>query len=220
MGSKLGREENHWLSWEKISQSKENGGLGFREMYFFNLAMVAKQYWRLLNNEDSTAATILKERYFPRGCLDNAKLGYQPSYLWRSILNARELVREGTAWRVGDGTSINCFEDRWVGTKMLGKPRRRDGSGEAFDSANTLFTEGYRGWNREWVLEMFDREDALQILNIPLSHRRISYKRIWNPSKNGNFTVKSACYLAIGRLSKCGRDLPSSSTPTSFWKQI
>lgn len=43
-----------------------------------------------------------------------AGIGYQRSYLWRSFLAARELVKDGVAWRVGNGKSISIAQDGWV----------------------------------------------------------------------------------------------------------
>ena len=35
-----------------------------------------------------------------------AALGSDPSYVWHSLLEAKELIREATVWKVGDGRSI------------------------------------------------------------------------------------------------------------------
>lgn len=80
-GAKGEERKTHWASWAKVTRSKERGGLGFRELYFFNLAMVAKQYWRILHQPQSMVARILKARHFPRRDVGNAKIGFQPSYL-------------------------------------------------------------------------------------------------------------------------------------------
>jgi hypothetical protein len=79
----------------KLGRSKEKGGLGFRDLEWFNLALLAKQGWRIIQNPDSLASKILKEKYFPQASFLNAQLGRRPSYIWRSFLNARSLLKEG-----------------------------------------------------------------------------------------------------------------------------
>lgn len=97
--------------------------MGFRELHYFNLAMLGKQLWGLMQNPNSLSARILRSKYFPRGDVLSAGLGFKPSYLWRSLSAARELVKEGMAWMVGNGKSISISKDRWIGTDKLNASR-------------------------------------------------------------------------------------------------
>lgn len=103
-----------WISWAKMRRIKSQGGLGFRELESFNLAMLAKQGWHLINYPDSLATRLLKEKFYPQSTFLSAPLGIWSSYIWKSITQSRGLLQEGMLKRVGDEKSIKIWENKWV----------------------------------------------------------------------------------------------------------
>ncbi|GAA0158174.1 hypothetical protein LIER_15269 [Lithospermum erythrorhizon] len=82
-----------------------------------NLAMLAKQGWRVATQEASLLFKLLKGKYFRRSSFSHAKLGANPSYGWRSLLEGRKVLEKGARWRIGDGRSINFWTEPWIPRK-------------------------------------------------------------------------------------------------------
>jgi hypothetical protein len=59
----------------RCANPKNMGGLGFRDIKLFNLALLARQGWRLLQNPESPSAKILKARYYPYNDFLQSELG-------------------------------------------------------------------------------------------------------------------------------------------------
>ena len=84
-----------WISWEQICLPKEKGGMGFRDLKSFNLALLTKQGWRLQTNSSSLFSQVYKVKYFPNGDFVGAKAGKKASFAWRIIMAAQHLVKWG-----------------------------------------------------------------------------------------------------------------------------
>ncbi|KAA3466264.1 LINE-1 reverse transcriptase isogeny [Gossypium australe] len=53
------------LALGKLCDLKENGGLGFRNLANFNVALLGKQGWRLTTTPNTLLAKVLKAKYYP-----------------------------------------------------------------------------------------------------------------------------------------------------------
>jgi hypothetical protein len=78
-----------------MTMPKYLGGMGFRDMELFNLALLARQAWRILENPSTLSAQILKAFYYPFTDFLNASLGSSPSQVWRAIVGGRDILKLG-----------------------------------------------------------------------------------------------------------------------------
>lgn len=102
------------MSWDRMSKHKSVGGLGFRNLHDFNLALLGKQGWRFVTRPQSLASKIYKARYFPDEHFFEAKLGGNPSFIWRSIFEARKVVMDGSRWWLGSGKDVKICGQPWL----------------------------------------------------------------------------------------------------------
>ncbi|XP_020412307.1 uncharacterized protein LOC109947167 [Prunus persica] len=92
---------------------KLEGGMGFRNLHDFNLALLAKQSWRLLTEQNSFWALIMKSRYFPSCNFLKASKGACASWAWASMLEGREVIIRGSQWKILNGTRVKLWIDKW-----------------------------------------------------------------------------------------------------------
>ncbi|XP_042969072.1 uncharacterized protein LOC122301754 [Carya illinoinensis] len=188
-----------WRKWEKMAGQKGNGGLGFRDLGCFNLALLAKQGWRLIKSPNSLVLVILREKYFKHSNFLDVKLGTKASLIWRSIWGARDLIKEGMRWRVGDGKKIKIWGHKWLSTPTSFSVQSPVSVLSLESNVEELLGERKGEWNEERVKAIFEEVEAKQILSIPLSKGMVEDKEIWGPSKKGIFTVRSAYFLQLDR---------------------
>ncbi|XP_026384646.1 uncharacterized protein LOC113280206 [Papaver somniferum] len=96
----------HLLGWDILCSPKYEGGLGSRKAEINNLAMLARNVWKIIENHDCMLAKILKASYFPRTDFLNAKCADKCSWTWKCLHTIKELIKPFISWIVGDGSLL------------------------------------------------------------------------------------------------------------------
>ncbi|KAL5570275.1 hypothetical protein UlMin_026850 [Ulmus minor] len=149
-----------------MCNSKERGGLGFRDLSCFNQALLAKQGWRLIRKPDSLVAGVRKACYYPYGDFLTARKESKASFVWRSIIWGREVIERGSRWRIGLGLTIDVIQDRWVLNPPMFKLFDPPPLLEGFTVFDLRLHNGE--WDSEFIHFLFGEEEARKILNLPL----------------------------------------------------
>ncbi|KAL0443870.1 UNVERIFIED_CONTAM: hypothetical protein Slati_2109700 [Sesamum latifolium] len=85
----------HGKAWPKLCKPKKDGGIGFRRLKEYNLALLAKQAWRIALTSGNVLQAVISNKYFPCSTFMEARLGAYPSYTWRSIWASHDIVAAG-----------------------------------------------------------------------------------------------------------------------------
>lgn len=107
------------MSWKKLIKDKSNGGVGIRDVGMANTALMGKVVWSLAQNSHKLWARVLSHKYLGTQHILAAPRVQGVSPLWRGILRARDSIKDGFRFKVGDGSTSVWFTD-WSGSGALG----------------------------------------------------------------------------------------------------
>ncbi|XP_058784794.1 uncharacterized protein LOC131659630 [Vicia villosa] len=199
-----------------IPDGVTEGGLGFRDFKAFNMAMVAKQGWNFLGKPNSLVSRIFKARYFPHSSYIDSKVGNNPSFVWRSLWKAKEVLKIGSRWSIGDGRSIKVMHDPWLrekGSRWVGGPQNQDAH-ELY--VKDLFLPNVKQWDVGKVTNLFDHVGAESILKVPLVEEVKEDRLVWQEEQNGEYSVKSG-YRIWREKQSSSRDLGVEGNWKKLW---
>lgn len=200
-----------WMRWEQLCKPKDFGGIGFKQLHTFNISMLGKQVWKLITKPESFVAKLLKARYYPRTSVNEAKLGHNPSFVWRSILAAKDVVVSGSRIQIGSGQNVLIGQEPWLPDINSGFTSSLLNEELAVAKVSSLMVPNQRCWDLDVIADIFNSRDKDLILQIPLSNRRESDVWYWLHDPCGAYSVRS-CYKYLTH-----KDTNSSSR---IWKSL
>jgi hypothetical protein len=103
---------------------------------------------------------------------------------------------EGLFWRVGDESKIRIWSDKWVPKASGGYIQSPVQILDRNAVVSEIMDRDSNWWNMPLIHEVFSAEEAGLICGVAVSPRSGEDRLIWNYTKNGDFTVRSAYHLA------------------------
>jgi hypothetical protein len=219
-GSSIDNHKIHWLKWEKLTEPKLEGGMGFRDTVLFHQALLGKKGWRLLFRPQALCSRVLKGKYFPNTDFLVATRWKKSSETWRAILHGWEVLKKGLIKRIGPRSSVNIWQDKWI-PGILGSQLRVRLPGVMASTVDDLFQGDTRSWDADLVRQSFINLDAKDIPKIQPSQTMDEDVVAWAHERSGIFSVRSAYRLLKEEQSRRAREEGSAtSSDTGRWWKV
>ncbi|KAL8145631.1 hypothetical protein AgCh_003685 [Apium graveolens] len=139
----------------------------------------------------SLVTKVYKARYFTDSNFFNSKLGSNPSFVWRSIWESKDLVKNGVRWNIGPGNQITIKDQPWLEDEF--NPCITTNS-EVLENQRValIMCLDRREWDEDIVRDIFNERDQNSILNTHIAEDIGQDSMYWRLENSGVYSVRSA----------------------------
>ncbi|XP_026450742.1 uncharacterized protein LOC113350848 [Papaver somniferum] len=178
----------HLIGWDILCSPKSVCGLGLRKFELNNLAMLARNAWKLIENPDCLLGSVLKVKYFPKIDFLNAKCPSVCSWTWRCLHTIKEMIKPFISWIAGDGKFIDLWCDKWILNLGSATPNPLVPTDPRVKVSYFIDVES-RSWNIDRLNTHFDDASVQKIISILISQFCTPYRSAWELLKNADFPL-------------------------------
>jgi len=196
-----------WVGWDRLAVPKVRGGLGFKNFKAYNVALLAKQSWRVLPHPSCLLARVLLGKYCQNESFLKALSPTFASHGWRDLLAGRDLLRKQLGWTIGNDKSVLVWQDAWLAHDKRIQPVGPAPLLSKDWKVKDLFLPNSVDWDEGKIEAAIPFVKDL-VLAIRPSRAGGADKRIWLGAKDGLYTTKTGYKATL-----CDVDSDSSRDP-------
>ena len=114
-------------------------------------------------------------------------------FAWKSILHARNIIKQGAKWRVGDGSQIKIYDSNWLKRETQGRIQSPPAPSLRNATVSTLIDPLTKCWKVSTIDSLFNvfmPYEAQEIKAIPLCTSMQPDCLYWPRSRDGSYEVK------------------------------
>ncbi|XP_078178780.1 putative mitochondrial protein AtMg00310 [Carex rostrata] len=150
-----------YVSWDKIMQPVEMGGLGVRDLQATNESMLMKFLWRMAAGSEALWVKIVKAKYFPRSDLWHSKRDYKCTGFWNNMMKLRAVLQLWLQWRIGGGDVCGAFAQPWFKGALDCKPTEES---QRQLLVRDLMDVESGSWDVDRLIQCFGYTNCMEIL--------------------------------------------------------
>ncbi|KAJ6420916.1 hypothetical protein OIU84_028322 [Salix udensis] len=175
------------INWNMVTRPRINGGLGVRETRFWNISLLGKLIWHLLNSPGKLWVQMLHKKYVKNQVLVQIQnYSNSSSYCWKSIIRALQHLREGFMIRLGTG-DVSIWYDKWLEFGKLASILPVVNISDTDMLVKDLWDYGQ--WNLESLSTVIPNDIRFGILAVPIPRdRNLKDCVVWENSMAGIYT--------------------------------
>jgi len=174
----------HLISWGKVTNATNAGGLGIRDLRTLQPALLAPKAWNLIRIE------IFKNQYATFHPWRSGKKK-KKSPLYKAIHNSMESMKDGLIKQLGDGKSTSILDDPWVFEIPIAIKPTLINMDLQFGNRKVSWLLSKGSWRCNRLLELFGESLAMAIFSLPIPVAKTHDDWIWMHQPNGQPSVKS-----------------------------
>ncbi len=186
------------INWDEICKSKANGGTGIRKAEDINIALQMKLLWKIIAEPYNIWVRIIHEKYLKNADLKLYEKRGQTSWQWGKLISLRKQFFEGIKWVVGDGKTINFWQDRWLtDIPLIESVADKDSIDKSLLVCDLINSN--KDWDRPKIFQLLigklRRRTIRTILEYNIPTNDFQDRMYWKESNNGWFSTKSSVQL-------------------------
>lgn len=169
--------------------------------------MIGKHVWKFAHNPSSLVARIFKARYFSDRHILEARQDTGSSFIWLGIWEAKEILKKGFRWVLGNGEEIRVFKDPWLKGKSNFCVEYNHLNIVRNDKACQYFRPNSKDWDVQKVQHDFHSNDIEFVLQTRIPQHDIKDRLVWMGSTHGQYTVKSGYQFWTSQITNTVEEL-------------
>ena len=216
----------HWVNWNFNQLNQSDGGLGFKNLHLFNLALLAKNSWKLFTKPNTPCSQMFREKYYKGSSPGNAKKQQSSSsYVWKGLKEGASILNNDITWEARSGNFIDIWYDKWIpslGNNTLLNIHQSQSSTRGQIQGHELlgnFITKDGSWDCLKLQQCIPQQFLPFILNIPLQNgQNESDVCLWR----GKQPTTKAIYNLLFEKNDLQISKPSTANclPNSLWSKF